>query len=162
MNFGILHLEKPELALKEAHRVLRAGGSAGFTAWSTTDQARGFACVLEAINKHGDACVRLPDGPPFFRFSQFDEFERCLKDAGFARVDFQRIKMQWRLNEGLDLFNAFHLGAPRTGGLLRAQPEANLERIKAEVVESSREFLHNDELIVPMESILAIAKKAKF
>src|ERR1700733_14554705 len=103
MNFGILHLERPEQALKEAHRVLRAGGRAGLTAWSTAQKALGFACVLTAIQKHGDSSVQLPEGPPFFRFSDEAEFERCLKQAGFKQVEFHCIKMEWKLNAGTAL-----------------------------------------------------------
>jgi hypothetical protein len=33
MNFGLLHLPRPERALAEMHRVLRAGGRAAFTVW---------------------------------------------------------------------------------------------------------------------------------
>jgi ubiquinone/menaquinone biosynthesis C-methylase UbiE len=159
MNFGILHLEQPERALEEAHRVLRTGGRAGLTAWSTVQRALGFACVLQAIQKHGDSSVQLPEGPPFFRFSEEAEFERCLKQAGFAHVEFRRIKMEWQLKDGNDLFDAFYLGSPRTGGLLRAQPIENLDCIKQAVNDASRQFMQNDLLHIPMEALLAVARK---
>jgi ubiquinone/menaquinone biosynthesis C-methylase UbiE len=159
MNFGILHLEQPERALKDAHRVLRVGGRAGLTAWSTAQEALGFACVLQAIQKHGDSSVQLPEGPPFFRFSEEAEFERCLKQAGFEQVEFCRINMEWQLNDSSDLFDAFYLGSPRTGGLLRAQPAKNLDCIKQAVNETSRDFLRNGKLRIPMEALLAIARK---
>src|SRR6478736_1965249 len=67
MNFGLLHLARPDVALAEAHRVLRPGGRYAFTVWS--EQAVAFQLALRAIEKHGNAKVPLPVGPPFFRFS---------------------------------------------------------------------------------------------
>ena len=40
LNFGMLHLGRPEQALAEAHRVLRAGGRIAFTVWDTPDVAQ--------------------------------------------------------------------------------------------------------------------------
>ena len=34
MNFGLLHLARPEAAIAEAHRVLAAGGRYAFTVWA--------------------------------------------------------------------------------------------------------------------------------
>src|SRR5207253_5020018 len=42
LNFGMLHLGRPEKALAEAHRVLRAGGRVAFTVWDTPDKAIAF------------------------------------------------------------------------------------------------------------------------
>lgn len=69
MNFGLLHLGRPEQALAEAHCVIRSGGKIGFTVWAGPEEARGFGIVLRAIQKHGTMTVPLAPGPPFFRFS---------------------------------------------------------------------------------------------
>lgn len=159
MNFGILHLEQPEKALQEASRVLLPGGRAGFTVWCTPDLARGFGCVLDAITKHGDASLKLPEGPPFFRFSDLTEFERVLRDCSFARVTFERLDMEWELPNPEALFDAFLLGTPRTGGLLRAQPADRLALIKEKVLENASIFAVNGKLRVPMPAWLAIASK---
>src|SRR2546426_4294398 len=53
MNFGILHLARPEQALLEACRVLRTGGWFAFTAWAKPDETGGFKIVLRAIEQHG-------------------------------------------------------------------------------------------------------------
>jgi len=53
MNFGILHLGRPEAAIAEAARVLRPGGRYGFTAWADPGRAAGFALVLDAVRRCG-------------------------------------------------------------------------------------------------------------
>src|SRR5262245_33495726 len=62
MNFGILHLARPGLALYEAWRILRPQGRFGFTAWANPEEAVGFRLVLRAIEKHGNPSVPLPQG----------------------------------------------------------------------------------------------------
>src|SRR5262245_63522758 len=84
MNFGILHLARPGLALYEAWRVLRPQGRFGFTAWANPDEAIGFRLVLRAIEKHGNPSIPLPQGPPFFLFSNTDECVRALTALCFV------------------------------------------------------------------------------
>jgi ubiquinone/menaquinone biosynthesis C-methylase UbiE len=60
MNFGMLHLGRPERAAAEAYRVLRSGGRFAFTVWDTSDKSIGFGIILSAIRKHGDMNVPIP------------------------------------------------------------------------------------------------------
>src|SRR3989475_4322873 len=84
LNFGMLHLARPEQALAEAYRILRPAGRIAFIVWDKPDKAIGFGIVLSAIQKHGDLNVPIPPGPPFFRFSNDEESRRSLTSAGFV------------------------------------------------------------------------------
>ena len=152
MNFGLLHLGRPERALSEAQRVLRPGGKFAFTVWARPEEARGFGIVLSAIQKHGNLNVPIPAGPPFFRFSDPEECRRALTQAGFGKSDVKTVPQTWRLGSGEQLWD-FMLGSTvRTGALLRAQTPQALEAIRAEVIGSSENEL-------PMPAVLASARK---
>ena len=53
MNFGLLHLGRPEQALREMHRVIHPRGRAAFTVWAPPEDAAGFGIVLKAVEQHG-------------------------------------------------------------------------------------------------------------
>jgi len=159
MNFGILHLARPEAALSEAWRVLCPGGRFAFTAWATPDKTLGFRVVLDAVAEFGDPNVQLPAGPPFFRFSDPEECRRALQEAGFANAQLRDIPLVWRLRSAADFFEAFMKGSARTGGLLNAQQPAALERIRAAVEKRIAAFECSGELEIPMPAVVASAQK---
>ena len=66
-GFGMCHFPNPDIALREAFRVLKAGGRIAFTVWDKN--AVGFGAVYTAIRAHGSLNVGLPTGPNFFFLS---------------------------------------------------------------------------------------------
>jgi SAM-dependent methyltransferase len=133
MNFGMLHLARPEQAVGEAHRVLKPAGRIAFTVWDTPDHAVGFGIVLGAIQKYGDLNVPIPPGPPFFRFSDVEESKRVLAAVGFTDLAVIRVPQVWRLPSAETLFEVMYNGSVRNAALLRAQKPDVLEKIRAEI-----------------------------
>jgi len=155
LNFGMLHLGRPEQALREAHRVLRPGGRIAFTVWDTPDKAVGFGIVISAIQKYGDLNVPIPAGPPFFRFSDPEESKRVLNEAGFINVVVTHVPQTWRLASPDALFEVMYNGSVRNAALLRGQKPEVLEKIRneirVEVERAGNEF--------PMPAVLSSAEK---
>jgi SAM-dependent methyltransferase len=159
MNFGILHLAQPDVAVCQAYRVLRAGGIFAFTAWAKPDQAVGFGVALRALEDFGDPKVQLPPGPPFFRFSDREECARVLASCGFASITVRPVPLLWKLASASDLFDAFYQGSARTGGLLRAQPPAAMARVRDAIQQSAAAYRRHDHLEIPMPALVVSGRK---
>ena len=115
--------------------------------------------MLQAIETHGDPNVPLPEGPPFFRFSNPAENERTLRTIGFTNLSIKEVQQMWRLSSPDDLFVAFYEGTARTGGLLRTQSREALEGIRAAVIKAARAYEKDGDVEIPMPAILVSAQK---
>ena len=159
MNFGILHLGHPEKALVEAHRVLRSGGRFAFSVWCNPKETIGFGIVLRAVETYGEPRVDLPEGPPFFRYSDPPECERGLIAAGFEAPTVTKVSQVWRLPPGDGLFNAMLDSTVRTAGLLRAQKPTVLNKIREAMRAEVEKYSKRDAVNLPMPALVASATK---
>jgi SAM-dependent methyltransferase len=161
MNFGILHLSNPEKALLEACRVLRAGGSFAFSVWAKPEATIGFGIVLRAVEAFGEPRVSLPDGPPFFRYSDPEQCVTALLAAGFEAPTLTQVAQVWRLPAGDGLFEAMKESTVRTAGLLRAQKSVALEKIRIAIRAEVEKYARGDFVELPMPALIASAEKPK-
>lgn len=159
MNFGILHLGHPEKALVEAHRILRSSGRFAFSVWCNPKETIGFGIVLRAVEAHGEPRVDLPEGPPFFRYSDPPECERSLIAAGFEAPTVTKVSQVWRLPPGDGLFNAMLDSTVRTAGLLRAQKPTVLNKIREAMRAAVEKYTKRGVVSLPMPALVASAIK---
>jgi ubiquinone/menaquinone biosynthesis C-methylase UbiE len=159
MNFGILHLARPDQALAETCRVLSPGGRFAFTVWAKPEDSVGFQIVLGAIAMHGDQNVPLPEGPPFFRFSEPEESIRSLIAAGFASPTVVKVLQLWRLPTLDSLFDVMLQSTVRTAGLLRAQKPEALKKIRDAMRTESKRYQKDNAVELPMPAVLACGAK---
>jgi SAM-dependent methyltransferase len=155
INFGVLHLAQPDAALAEACRVLVAGGRCAFTVWAKPEVSVGFGIVLGAIETHGRTDVALPEGPPFFRFSDPDEAARSLVAAGFVDPLVEQIPLVWRVDSAEVIYNAFVEGAVRTAALLKAQTPEALTAIRGAIAERVEPYRRGQTIELPMAAVLS-------
>lgn len=154
MNYGLLHLARPDQALAEARRVLHPGGRLAFTVWLPPERTIGFGLVLDAIREHGRTDVSVPAGPPFFRFGDPAESRRSIEAAGFVGPGAREIAQTWRLPAADSLFAFMRTSTVRTGALLAAQSAADLEAIRHAVTAKATMYRKNDTLELPMPALL--------
>jgi SAM-dependent methyltransferase len=160
INFGLLHLGRPDEALREANRVLKTDGRLGFTVWAARDKALGIGIVLDAVEAHGTPDVGIPVGPPFFRFSDPAECERALRAAGFTDIAVIELPLQWRLPSARAYFDVIQNGTVRTAALLRAQTPEALAEIKGAVISEAQTYSAGLRGIeIPMPAVLASGVK---
>src|SRR4029453_5695537 len=136
MNFGLLHLARPDQAIAEARRVIAPGGRYGFTILASPEEAVGFGMVLKAVETFGRTNVGLPEGPPFFRFSNAEECRRVMAGAGFEDIHVRTLPLTWVMPSSDAVFEAVMRGGVRTSAVLRAQTPAAPERTRLAARES--------------------------
>ena len=159
MNFGLLHLARPEAAIAEAHRVVASGGRYAFTVWAGPGEAVGFGVVLRAMETHGTTNVGLPEGPPFFRFSEPEACRSALAQAGFVRPQVEQLPLIWRLPSADALFQAALCGGVRTSAAMQAQTPQALEAIRGAVHDALQQYADGPTIALPMTVVLASASK---
>jgi len=155
----LLHLAQPDAAIHEAFRVLVPGGRYGFTVWARPEEAVGFGVVLRSMEAHGRTKVGLPDGPPFFRFSDGDECRGALSRAGFTGLAVRKIPLLWRLPSAAALFEAALHGGVRTSAALQAQTPDALAAIRRAVLDELQQYAQGEGIAVPMPVVLASGTK---
>jgi SAM-dependent methyltransferase len=159
MNFGMLHLARPDAAIAEARRVLRPGGRYAFTVWAAPERAVGFGLALRAIEAFGTMDVALPDGPPFFRFSDPVATRQTLESSGFVDVRVEELSLTWRLTSADAVFEALSRGGVRTAAVLRAQTPDALGAIRAAVRKGVESYATGDGFTIPMPAVLASSRR---
>jgi SAM-dependent methyltransferase len=159
MNFGILHLSRPDAALAEAHRVLVPGGRFAFTAW--VDDGNAEAEIVDGAVAAHALPVELPEGPGYYEFGDRRRCADALAAAGFdvASMRFDTVRVPWRVPTAELLFDAQLNAGVRVAAVLRAQPPDRLEAIRAAIVEGVRRYAEGDGFTLPIAARVVSAAR---
>jgi SAM-dependent methyltransferase len=160
MNFGILHVSRPETAIAEARRVLIPGGRFAFTSWVAEGNAE--AEITDAAVAEYGVLAEVPPGPSYYLFAEPGECRATLAGAGFdvGTLRMDTVAVRWRVPTPEHLFEAeLHAGV-RTAAVLRAQPPERLAAIRAAMVEGVRRYADGDEFALPIAACVISAARA--
>ena len=162
MNFGLLHLSRPEKACLEAFRVLRAGGKFGFTIWAEPHENPGGKIVNDAIEAHADLNVDVPEGPSKFLYAEKEECRKALQHNGFngGSMSFQRRLVEWNVPTARYLFEAERDAGVRTAGLLARQMSDRLDAIRRAIEDGVRRYAKGDSFAIPMAAHVIIVSNS--
>ncbi len=159
MNFGLLHVARPEHAMQHVARVLKPRGRVAFTVWAPPAESAGHRIMLQAINDHGKTDVGLPAGPPLFLFADPQECRRLFADAGLLDVTIGKVQHHLDIAGSDGLFDAYAAGAVRVSVLLAKQSPDAFARIRQAVREACAPYERDGMLHIPLMSVLASAAR---
>jgi SAM-dependent methyltransferase len=160
-NFALLHVAKPEHAMKEANRVLKPGGRFGFTTWAKISVNPFVKIVDDAIQAHANLDVDLPPGPPFYLFESEDEFREALERAGFDgdSMTFKVHTIEWHVPSARFVFEAELNAGVRTAGLLARQTPEALRKIQLAIEKSVQRYAKGDGFAIPKAAYVVTASR---
>jgi ubiquinone/menaquinone biosynthesis C-methylase UbiE len=158
-GFGMCHFPNPDVALREAFRVLKRGGRVAFTVWDTPERAVGFGAVYAAVRAPGSLDVGLPAGPNFFLFSDPEQSTKALWHAGFVSPSCRQVPQVWRIADPDELFEVITEGTVRAAAMLRAQSPQARAAIRAALRDTVTAYKRGQYFEVPMPAVVATAVK---
>lgn len=157
-NFGIHHVPRPVMALREAYRVLRPGSALAFTIWAAPDENAAWKLVFDAVRREGEmAASRAP--APGGGFRTPDDCRAALGAAGFGHIGAQRLTGVWRHADGRELLMALRSGTARMAALINAQAPAALPAIAADIDAHAASFRDGTGLAIPLTAFVATGRR---
>jgi SAM-dependent methyltransferase len=153
-NFGVHHVPRPALALREAHRVLRIGGRVAFSFWAEPDDNIAWKLLFDAIARRGDpGASQAP--PPGGGFGTAVQCADALRQVGFAECTTELVRATWHHRDAQGLLASLRAGTARMAAMIESQPPAALPAIVADIEESAARYRDGDGIAVPIAAVIA-------
>jgi SAM-dependent methyltransferase len=128
-NFVLLHLGRPETALREWARVLARNGRLAFSIWEETAVNRLHGLILDAVASVEVTPIDLPEGPPAFRSD--DELRALVDSIGLVDGRIEHVSFPVGFRDPIDLWVGILRSGVRFPPLVNAQPPEVQGRIRA-------------------------------
>ena len=162
MNFGMLHLPQPMLAMKEAYRVLRSKGRYAFTVWAGGEKSPAAKVMKDAKEKFADMNVPMPEAPPYDYFENKENCISFLDHAGFdtQTLLYETLLVTWVVPTAGFLFDAELNAGVRNAAFLRQQSPQVLQKIKLAFEQGAEQFKTHEGYKLPfLGCLISVEKK---
>jgi len=157
-NFGIHHVPRPILALREAFRVLCTDGRVAFSFWAEPGENIAWKLVFDAVARHGDRRAAQTPAPG----GGFGTSEQCadaLREVGFSECATQLIRATWDHHDAQSLVTALGAGTARMAAMLEAQPPGAMPAIIADITTNAERYRNGERIAVPVVAVIASGVK---
>lgn len=155
--FGLQIVTQPETAAKEALRVLKPGGRAGFTVWSTGDRAPAIDVIIAPMLEHA-----TPDEhgylPSPYELGGPGELVAMLDKIGFTNTTEQRLTAKFIASSVDEYLKAFIIGTP-IGRSLSEETDDIQEAVLAKARSRIARYASTEGVAIPAECVLARSSK---
>jgi ubiquinone/menaquinone biosynthesis C-methylase UbiE len=159
MNFGMVHLSKPETAIAEAWRVLKKDGTYAFTLQGPPEKNPAGKIMNESIMKFADTSLKVPQPPEGNVFSDQSLTKELLLKNGFSTIQFQDHYVEWEVPTADYFFDKELNAGVRTAAFLKLQTPETLAKIKAEVANRMKEVYNGKNYTLKFCATVVSAKK---
>ncbi len=156
-RFGVMLFNDPLQGLKEMHRVLKPGGRFALAVWSTPEAMPTMHWAYESFK------TRLPADlhPPLAKVTSLGApgiLQELLNAAGFADFSVDRKAFDYQFESFDDFWDTVE-----ASDILKQQydalPAGERNKIRDEVGRFARDFIHDGQLRVPHEYLIATGTK---
>ena len=155
-QFGMMFYPDREKGLREAHRVLAAGGRYLFSVW---DDHR-----FNPLGRVLDETVAgiFPNDPPkFYRipfsYARVDEIRTSLQKVGFHRIDISIVPYDHEINDLAPLAHGSVFGSPLFVQL--RERAADHQKVEKVVLAALRREFGNEPTVIPHQAVMITATK---
>ena len=162
-RFALMLVPEPHRALREASRVLRAGGRLAYAAFDRPERNPWITSLARAIGEAGQHVAGNPFGPdgPFFSLAEPGRNRDLLATAGFSDVHIEEIA-EARHYDGFDDYWDHHSHAtPPVAALVSSLSAGNIESIRAALRPKLEQFLTGTGYEIPSLVIAVSAAPAR-
>ncbi|MFQ5876163.1 MAG: class I SAM-dependent methyltransferase [Acidobacteriota bacterium] len=151
-NFTVHHLARPEVAFREASRVLVSGGRFAFVVWGSPEVQSSIAAFFAAVQAH-HTLDELPHGP-LFGVTDRSVYERMLAAAGLKGCRLTTHEVVWRCETLEPVLRGFW-----DWGNMAALSQEVQDRIETATRENAKPFGRDGHYAFPHTVLLGRAMK---
>lgn len=160
--FGLPHMEHPQAAVKEAFRVLKAGGRFAFTLWCGAENGgEWFAIVKAALAQHMEVEAELPAAWVQLRFADEQACRAITTQAGFDPPVFTRLPIVWQTTSAQQIMDLFNKLSVRTKMIMDRQPLAVQHDIQDHIRSELEARRTNSVISLAWPALLIIVQKPR-